>query len=58
MLHAFIVGFDSLTEIVGAIFVKELRDDGDELVSLGETIAQAHLFTASTFHLQTSGDLG
>jgi len=23
-----------------------------------ETIAQAHLFTASTFHLQTSGDLG
>ena len=23
-----------------------------------ETIAQAQLFTASTFHLQTSGDLG
>ena len=23
-----------------------------------ETIAQTHLFTASTFHLQTSGDLG
>ena len=26
--------------------------------ALSETIAQAHLFTASTFLLQTSGDLG
>ncbi len=33
-LHAFIVGFDSLTEIIGAIFVCELRDDGNGLVSL------------------------
>lgn len=35
MLYTFIVGFDSLAEIVGAIFVKELRNDGDGLVSLG-----------------------
>ena len=35
MLHALIVGFDGLVEIVGAIFVKELRNDGDGLVSLG-----------------------
>ena len=35
MLHALIVGFDGLAETVGAIFVKELRDDGDGLVSLG-----------------------
>ena len=35
MLHAFIVGFDGLAETIGAIFVKELRDDGDGLVSLG-----------------------
>lgn len=30
-----IVGFDGLAETIGAIFVKELRDDGDGLVSLG-----------------------
>ena len=35
MLYTFIVGFDSLAEIVGAIFVKELRNDGDGLISLG-----------------------
>ena len=35
LLHALIVGFDSLAETVGAIFVKEFRDDGDGLVSLG-----------------------
>ena len=31
-LHAFIVGFDSLFEIVGAIFVCEVSDNGDRLV--------------------------
>ena len=35
MLHALIVGFDGLAETIGAIFVKELRNDGDGLVSLG-----------------------
>ena len=35
MLHAFIVGFDGLAETIGAIFVKELCDDGDRLVNLG-----------------------
>ena len=34
MLHALIVGFDGLAETIGAIFVKELRDDGDRLVEL------------------------
>ncbi len=33
-LHAFIVGFDSLTEIIGAIFVCELCDDGNGLICL------------------------
>ena len=35
MLHALIVGFDGLAETIGAIFVKELRNDGDRLVNLG-----------------------
>ena len=35
LLYAFVVGFDSLAKTIGAIFVKELRDDGDGLVSLG-----------------------
>ena len=35
MFHTFVVGFDSLAKTVGAIFVKELRNDGDGLVSLG-----------------------
>ena len=34
MFHPLIVGFDSLTKIIGAIFVCELRDDGNGLVSL------------------------
>ena len=38
MLHALIVGFDGLAETIGAIFVKELRDDGDRLVSLGRPL--------------------
>ena len=33
-LHAFIVGFDSLFEIVGAIFIYELCDDGNGLIRL------------------------
>ena len=32
MFNPLIVGFDSLTEIVGAIFVCELRDDGNGLI--------------------------
>ena len=32
MFDTFIVGFDSLFEIVGAIFVCELRDDGNGLI--------------------------
>ena len=32
MFHTLIVGFDSLFEIVGAIFVCELRDDGNGLI--------------------------
>ena len=34
MFHTLIVGFDSLTEIIGAIFVCEVSDDGNGLVSL------------------------
>ena len=34
MFDTFIVGFDSLTEIIGAIFVCELRDDGNGLIRL------------------------
>ena len=30
--HTFIIGFDSLFEIVGAIFICELRDDGNGLI--------------------------
>ena len=33
MFNPLIVGFDSLFEIVGAIFVCELRDDGNGLIS-------------------------
>ena len=33
-LHAFIVGFDSLFKIIGAIFVCELRDDRNGLICL------------------------
>ena len=32
MLYLTIVGFDSLTEIIGAIFVCELCDDGNGLI--------------------------
>ena len=35
MLYTFIVGFDGLAKTVGAIFVKELRDDGNGLISPG-----------------------
>ena len=35
MLHTLVIGFDSLAETIGAIFVKELCDDGDRLVNLG-----------------------
>ena len=35
MFHPLIIGFDSLTEIVGAIFVCELRDDGNGLIGFG-----------------------
>ena len=34
MLHPLIIGFDSLAEIIGAIFVCELRDDGNGLICL------------------------
>jgi len=34
LLHTLVIGFDSFFEIVGAIFVCELRDDGNGLVSL------------------------
>ena len=44
LLHTFIVGFDSLTEIVGAIFVCELCDDGNGLIRLhlGENLGGIH----------------
>ena len=32
MFHPLIVGFDSLTEIIGAIFIYELCDDGNGLI--------------------------
>ena len=34
MLDLLIIGFDSLAEIIGAIFVCELRDDGNGLICL------------------------
>ena len=34
MFDTFIVGFDSLFEIIGAILVCELRDDGNGLIRL------------------------
>ena len=42
--HTFIIGFDSLTEIVGAIFVCELRDDGNGLIGfhLGRDFGGIH----------------
>ena len=35
MFDSFIVGFDSLTEIVGAIFVYEVCNDGNRFVGFG-----------------------
>ena len=34
MFNPLVIGFDSLTEIIGAIFVCEVSDDGNGLVSL------------------------
>ena len=34
MFHPLIVGFDGLTEIIGAIFIYELCDDGNGLICL------------------------
>ena len=44
LLHTLIVGFDSLTEIIGAIFVCELRDDGNGLIGfhLGRDFGGIH----------------
>ena len=44
MFYTLIVGFDSLFEIVGAIFVYELCDDGNRLIGLhlGENLGGIH----------------
>ena len=53
---------DLLLLLVFLRFIGEKFDDEQTRMQLMceeyETIAQAHLFTASTFHLQTSGSLG